>query len=61
LGGAIPGQPRRRAFQVRRRDAFVRWTISFAGEVVPVAPASLVDEYRVVVARTLALYGDSAP
>lgn len=60
LGRAIAGQPRQRAFQVRRRDSFVRWAISFAGEVVPVAPASLVEEYRGAVARTLELYAGGA-
>jgi proteasome accessory factor B len=60
LGRAIAGHPRRRAFHVRRRDAFVRWALSFAGEVVPIAPASLVDEYRATVAGTLALYSGDA-
>lgn len=60
LGRAIAGQPRQRAFQVRRRDAFVRWALSFAGEVVPVAPAALVDDYRATVARTLELYAGAA-
>lgn len=61
LGSAVAGQSRQRAFQVRRRDAFVRWAISFAGEVVPVAPASLVEDYRAIVARTLELYAGAAP
>jgi predicted DNA-binding transcriptional regulator YafY len=60
LGAAIAGQPRQRGFRVRRCEAFVRWAISFAGEVMPVAPSSLVDEYRATVARTLELYSGAA-
>ncbi|MEO7038819.1 MAG: WYL domain-containing protein [Gemmatimonadaceae bacterium] len=60
LGSAIPGQPQCRAFQVRRRDAFVRWILSFSGEIVPVASASLVDEYRSMVRATLSLYSAGA-
>lgn len=60
LGVAISGQPRQRAFQVRRRDAFVRWAISFAGEVAPISPPSLVDEYRATIERTVALYAGAA-
>lgn len=56
LGSAVAEEPRRRAFLVRRRDAFIRWMLSFAGEIVPVAPPSLTDEYRETVRRTLALY-----
>lgn len=56
LGSPVAGVPQRRAFAVRRSDAFARWLLSFAGEVVPVAPASLVAEYQELVARTRALY-----
>ncbi|MGH9886359.1 MAG: helix-turn-helix transcriptional regulator, partial [bacterium] len=38
LGAAVAGEPARRQFQVRRLDSFVRWLMSFAGDVVPVSP-----------------------
>jgi predicted DNA-binding transcriptional regulator YafY len=56
LGEPIPGEPRRRRFEVRRVDAFARWLLSFAGDAVPVAPAEVVDEFRRLVDATLALY-----
>lgn len=56
LGRPIEGHPERRAFSVRRADAFARWLLSFAGDAVPVAPAAIVDEYRRQVARTRELY-----
>jgi predicted DNA-binding transcriptional regulator YafY len=56
VGQRVPGQARRRAFSVRRTDAFARWCLSFAGEIVPVAPASLVEEYERERAATLARY-----
>ena len=59
LGEAIPEQPDRRRFLVRRRDAFARWLLSFAGALVPVYPPELVDEYRALVRQTLAVYHDS--
>ncbi|MGQ0714941.1 MAG: helix-turn-helix transcriptional regulator [Gemmatimonadaceae bacterium] len=54
LGEPVAGQPQRRRFQVSRRDAFARWLLSFAGEVVPVEPASLVEEYQTLARQTLA-------
>jgi proteasome accessory factor B len=47
---------RHRAFQVKRLDSFVRWLLSFAGEVVPVSPQRLVDEYRETARATFAAY-----
>ena len=35
-----------RRFRVRRRDTFLRWLLSFAGEARPVAPAEAVAEWR---------------
>ena len=58
LGDAVPDQPDQRRFLVRRREAFARWLLSFAGDLVPVAPAELVDEYHDLVRQTLALYGE---
>jgi proteasome accessory factor B len=59
LGEAVDGAPSgttRRRFVVRRRDAFARWLLSFAGDVVPVEPLALVEDFRRLAAETLALY-----
>ena len=56
LGDPVAGHPDRRRFLVRRRDAFARWLLSFAGDVVPLAPPELVDEYAGLLRRTLAVY-----
>jgi proteasome accessory factor B len=53
LGEEVPGHPDRRHFQVRRPDAFARWILSFGGDLVPLAPKELVDEYRGLVHETL--------
>jgi proteasome accessory factor B len=53
LGEVIEGQPQHRRFRVRRSDAFARWLLSFAGDVLPVAPQDLVDEYYGLVRATL--------
>jgi proteasome accessory factor B len=45
-----------RRFMVRRLDVFARWLLSFAGELVPLEPAALVDEYARQVAATRAVY-----
>ena len=60
LGAAVDDAPNRRRFRVRRVDSFVRWIMSFAGEVVPISPPSLVEQYRAVIGATAALYGKSA-
>jgi proteasome accessory factor B len=56
LGADVTGQPLRRRFTVRRTDSFIRWMMSFAGEVIPVSPEELVTQYRSTVAATLAIY-----
>jgi proteasome accessory factor B len=54
-----PGDgPRKRTFSVRRRDAFCRWILSFAGEAVPVSPPELVEEYRSLAHATQSVYGE---
>ncbi len=53
LGEEVEGQPKNRRFRVRRTDAFARWLLSFGGDLVPVSPRSLVDEYRGLVKETL--------
>jgi proteasome accessory factor B len=56
LGEPVSGQPDRRRFQVRRRDAFARWLLSFAGDLEPLSPPELVAEYRALVRATLAAH-----
>ena len=53
LGDEVPGHPDRRRFTVRRLDAYARWLLAFAGNVVPVAPKSLMTEYQGLVRETL--------
>jgi proteasome accessory factor B len=60
LGEAVTGHPDRRRFRVRRRDAFVRWLLGFAGDVAPLAPPELVAEYEALIERTLAVYGGAS-
>ncbi len=54
LGEEVEGAPQSRRFRVRRTDAFARWLLSFGGDLVPVSPRALVDEYRGLVRETLA-------
>jgi len=54
LGEPVAGHPQNRRFRVRRTDAFARWLLSFAGDIVPVSPRELVDEYYGLVRETLA-------
>lgn len=56
LGMAVGNDARRRRFTVRRADVFARWLLSFAGELVPLSPPPLVDEYLRQVAATRAVY-----
>jgi proteasome accessory factor B len=60
LGEAVDGHPNRRRFRVRRRDAFVRWLLSFAGDLAPVSPPDLAAEYRAVVQATLSAHAGGA-
>ncbi|NUQ93190.1 MAG: WYL domain-containing protein [Gemmatimonadaceae bacterium] len=60
LGEPVEGNPDRRCYEVRRRDVFARWLLSFAGELVPVAPPALVEEFRAQVAATRARYVSGA-
>jgi predicted DNA-binding transcriptional regulator YafY len=54
LGEAVEGDERLRRFRVRRVDSFARWLLSFAGDLKPVSPAQVVDEYAGLVRETLA-------
>lgn len=42
LGQPVPGDASLREFEVRRIDPFVRWLLSFAGELSPIGPADVV-------------------
>jgi predicted DNA-binding transcriptional regulator YafY len=53
LGEPVPGYPHDRRFRVRRTDAFARWLLSFGGDVVPISPRELVDEFKGLVRETL--------
>ena len=59
LGEEVPGHPDRRQFRVRRSDAFARWLLSFGGDLIPLGPSELVDEYRGLVRETLAHHQQS--
>jgi proteasome accessory factor B len=56
LGAPVPGAPLQRKFLVRRVDSFVRWLMSFAGEIVPVSPERLREQYDATIAATLEAY-----
>jgi proteasome accessory factor B len=45
-----------RRFHVRRRDAFVRWLMTFGGDAIPVSPAEVVEAFRDQVRATAAVY-----
>lgn len=56
LGKPDAGSATVRRFDVRRADSFARWLLSFGGDAVPIAPESLVGEYRQLVQATRARY-----
>lgn len=60
LGENVEQDPTMRKFTIRRTDSFARWLLSFAGEVVPISPASLVKAYATLLQQTRALYDDNA-
>jgi proteasome accessory factor B len=60
LGNASPEGGENITFTVRRIDVFARWLLSFAGELIPLAPVALVDEYRRQLAATKAVYAQEA-
>jgi predicted DNA-binding transcriptional regulator YafY len=41
-----------RTFRVRRRDPFLRWLLSFAGDAQPVAPDDIVNDWRALLTAT---------
>ena len=54
LGEPVEGREELRRFRVRRVDAFARWLLSFSGDLEPVSPTRVVDEYKELVRETLA-------
>lgn len=60
LGEAVEGEPALRRFLVRRADVFARWLLSFAGELVPVAPEPLLEEFRRQIEATKTVYGSGS-
>jgi predicted DNA-binding transcriptional regulator YafY len=56
LSEAAPAGATRRSYRVRRLDAFARWLLAFAGDVVPVAPPALVRAYGRMVRESLERY-----
>ena len=61
LGQPADHDPDRRAFHVRRPDAFVRWLLSFAGEIIPVSPDAIVHSWRDQVRNLRAMYDVRVP
>ena len=59
LGARVDGAPRRRLFDVRRVDAFVRWLLPLGDAVVIIGPDAARDEYARQAQATLALYEDA--
>lgn len=57
LGEPVKGSSTKRAFLVRRPDAFARWLLSFGGEATVISPPALREELSTQLERTLAVYG----
>ena len=60
LGTPIGANTAHRHYAVRRVDVFARWLLSFAGELVPLAPPALVEEYRRQIEATKQVYSGGA-
>jgi predicted DNA-binding transcriptional regulator YafY len=56
LGTLAEGDVGDRIFAVRRPDAFARWLLSFAGELVPLAPPEVVAAFDDLLVATSAVY-----
>ncbi len=61
LGQPVSAEPQQRRFAVRRADPFVRWTLSFGGDMRIVQPPEIQEQLRRVAERTMALYQHDAP
>jgi predicted DNA-binding transcriptional regulator YafY len=58
---AVPDGGTQRRFQVRRRDTFLRWLLTFAGDARPVAPLPVVNAWHALVTETLVAHRQCAP
>ena len=56
LGAPVESASTQRRFAVRRPDTFVRWLMSFAGEVIPLGPPEIIAEFRRQVEATRSVY-----
>jgi predicted DNA-binding transcriptional regulator YafY len=54
LGTASRTQPDRVRYDVRRRDAFLRWLLALAGDARPIAPPDVVRAWHDLVTQTIA-------
>jgi predicted DNA-binding transcriptional regulator YafY len=61
LGTSLPGEPRRRQFQVRRLDTFARWLLSFGGEALPIAPDEARTTFGHLARKALAVHTRPVP
>ncbi|MGH7515835.1 MAG: helix-turn-helix transcriptional regulator [Gemmatimonadales bacterium] len=61
LGEPVEGHPDRRRFRVRRRDAFARWLLSFAGDLIPVSSNEILSDFQALVGETLAHHSALPP
>ncbi len=54
--GNVAHDSAQRVFAVRRREPFLRWLLTFAGDARPVAPDAYVSEWQALVQRTIAAH-----
>ncbi|HKP30176.1 MAG TPA: WYL domain-containing protein [Gemmatimonadales bacterium] len=59
VGAAADDGSEVREFEVREKDAFLRWMLSFRGDAVLLEPTELVSELEALRARVAAIYADS--
>jgi len=55
------GSENRRAFDVRRPDAFARWLLSFGGDARPITPPAVQAAFERIAGETLARYAAAEP
>jgi predicted DNA-binding transcriptional regulator YafY len=60
LSGMTPADSMVRVFSVRRREPFLRWLLSFAGDARPVAPGEVVSAWRTLLTATRTAQHDAA-
>lgn len=59
-GTADPDDAQVRVFDVRRRDAFIRWLLPLGASAQPLSPPELMDAWRTAASATLERYRDDA-